>query len=377
MKPRAYLAAADVLRVFCVGFIAWYHFWQISWLDPSFSIGALRVDLQQMLRNGYMLVDTLLLLSGFLLALPYARCSIERAAFPDTLDFYRRRAIRILPSYLAAIFLVFFCRALPAGLYESPALAIGDLAAHLSFAHDWFRILLYRTPLPGVLWTLAVEVQFYLIFPLLARFYVRRPLRVCALLALLGFGFRLLALYNGDLSFWSNRLPMQLDVYAVGMLCAWLLARLETQRFSRRWPFVLMAALCFLCLLQLLWLQPIGSGAQRAQLIRRFPFALFGGGLLLFGSLAPARLQMLCGNRLTRFLAAISYNFYIWHQHLGRRLVDWHIPAYTSELPNQAFEQPWQSRYMLVAFLAALLAGVAGTYLVEKPAARYINKKIG
>lgn len=375
MKNRPYLAAADVLRIFCVFFIAWYHLWQISWLDPSFDIGPVHVDMQQFVRNGYMLVDSLLLLSGFLLALPYARHSAGRGDYPRTLDFYRRRALRILPSYLACILPVFLFRALPGGLYSSPGFALKDLLGHLTFTHDWSRQLLYFTPLNGVLWTLAVEVQFYIFFPLIARFYVRKPLTVCGILALLGCCLRGLALYNGDLSFWGNRLPMQLDVYAVGLFAAWLFARLEHHEFPRRWPFVLLAGLCLLCIFQLLWLQPVGSTATRAQLLRRLPLALLGGGFLLFGSLAPAGLQKAVGNPVTLFLSGISYNFYIWHQYLGRRLVDWHIPAYVSALPNQAYEQPWQSQYMLLAFAAALAAGILGTYLVEKPVARLWQKK--
>jgi len=73
VKRREYLPAADLFRILCIGLIAWYHFWQLSWLDPGFSIGSVYVDLQQMIRNGYLLVDMLLVLSGFLLALPYAR----------------------------------------------------------------------------------------------------------------------------------------------------------------------------------------------------------------------------------------------------------------------------------------------------------------
>lgn len=88
---RAYLPATDVLRVICVGLIAWYHIWQLSWLDPSFDIGAVHADLQQMLRNSYLLVDALLLLSGFLLCLPYARHIAGRGPCPGALDFYRRK----------------------------------------------------------------------------------------------------------------------------------------------------------------------------------------------------------------------------------------------------------------------------------------------
>lgn len=378
MRARNYLPAADVLRVVCIGLIAWYHFWQLSWLDPSFDVGATHINVQQMLRNSYMLVDTLLLLSGFLLALPYARCAVGRGSYPEALSFYKRRAIRILPSYLAAIILPLLLWAIPTGQYDSMEFALKDLFSHLSFTHNLSRDILYRSKLPGVLWTLAVEVQFYVLFPLIGRFYVRRPGLSSSLLGLCGLGFRALAMYNGDLSFWGNQLPVLLDVYAAGMLAAWLYARLETRPFRRRWPMAALAALCFLCMLQILYLQKLGDLAKTMQMLWRLPMALLGGGFLLFGSLAPEALRQAAGNPLTRFLSSISYNFYIWHQFLARRLVEWRIPPYRApENPHMAYEQPWQSQYMLIAFLAAFAAALLGTYLIEKPAAKYFSRARG
>ena len=94
-----YVAAADLLRVICVGLVAWFHIWQQSWLDPGFRLAGVWIDVQRVVRRGYMPVDVMLLLSGFLLYLPVAR----RQTMPDTREFYRRRLWRILPSYLLAV----------------------------------------------------------------------------------------------------------------------------------------------------------------------------------------------------------------------------------------------------------------------------------
>ncbi len=377
VKREGYLPAADLLRVLCIGLIGWYHFWQLSWLDPSFDLFGLHIDMQRMVRNGYMLVDVLLVLSGFLLALPWARCGQGRGARPEAAAFYKRRAVRILPSYLFAVLLVFFAWALPGGHYADAKDALRDLFTHLTFTHNLFRATLYNAQLPGVLWTLAVEAQFYLLFPLLGRLYTRRPALVCGGMTVAALIFRLLAVRSGDLSFWVNQLPLLLDVYAAGMLAAWIYTRLEHAALRCRWPFALLAGLCLCCIFQILYLQIITGGVlvKQMQLAWRLPMALLGALFLLFGSLAPRGLLRAAGNPLTRFLSGISYNFYIWHQFLARRLVDWHIPAYTSTLPNQAYEQPWQSRYMLVCTLTALLAAVIVTYAIEKPAARRLGKR--
>ena len=82
---------------------------------------------------------------------------------------------------------------------------------------------------------------------------------------------------------------------------------------------------------------------------------------------------MLLSNPLTRFLSGISFNFYIWHQFLAVQLKKLRIPPYTGSSPNQEGQQPWQSRYTLCCFAAAIIASVLITYLVEKPCARLIK----
>ena len=68
----SYAAAGDFLRVFCVFMIGWYHIWQQSWLSPTLRLGGLTLDMTAPVRTGYMFVDWMLALSGFLLYLPWA-----------------------------------------------------------------------------------------------------------------------------------------------------------------------------------------------------------------------------------------------------------------------------------------------------------------
>ena len=98
-QRKTYVAAADFLRVFAVGLVACFHIWQQAWFDPNIRIGPLVIDLQGVIRRGYMGVDLMLLLSGFLLYLPVARSG----EMPRTSEFYSKRLRRILPSYLFAV----------------------------------------------------------------------------------------------------------------------------------------------------------------------------------------------------------------------------------------------------------------------------------
>ncbi len=371
---RVYLAAADVLRVVSIGLVGWYHIWQQSWLDPGFYIGKYYVNLQQLVRNGYMMVDVLLVLSGFLLALPYARAKLGLCKRPAAKRFYFDRFWRIVPSYLLAVLLCLFFRAVPQGQYASAGALVKDLLAHLTFTHNFFSDTYFSTPLPGVLWTMAVEVQFYAVFPLIAVFYEDRPALTCLALTLLALCARTWVSSLSDTLMWVNQLPCMLDLFACGMAAAWIYARLSEKelRPALRWSLAALALLALCAIFQILYTQSVGTQEQvrHGQLLRRLPLGVAAGAFLLCGALAPAGLDRALGNPVTRFFAAISYNFYIWHQFLALRLKDWHIPDYSSELPNQAGEQPWQLRYTLLCFLAAGLAGAAATYLWEKPVLR-------
>lgn len=76
-RPNCYkIPELNGLRVLLVFIVSWYHFWQQSWLTPS--IGSYSLD--YLLRAGYMPVDGTILLSGFLLFLPYARAMLLAVA---------------------------------------------------------------------------------------------------------------------------------------------------------------------------------------------------------------------------------------------------------------------------------------------------------
>ena len=376
---KTYLAAADVLRVFAIAFLGWYHIWQQSWLDPSFRIGSIYVNLQQVVRHGYILVDVLLVISGFLLALPYARARLGLGQRPDVKEYYVKRFWRIVPSYALAVLLCLFLWAIPEGQYSSSRFMVKDVLTHLTFTHNLFYDTYFTTPLQIVLWTMGVEVQFYLLFPLIAALYESLPKTTCLTLTLAAIAFRAWVYFRPDTTFWVNQLPGMLDLYACGMAAGYLYVRLSQQELRPGTRRVLAgAALLALCvILQFLYEGVIGDypALRRQQLVLRLPLGLAAGTFLLCGSLSPPVLSRALGNPVTRFLAAISYNFYIWHQFLAVRLKTTHIPAYAAENPNMAGEQPWQTRYTLLCFLAALAAAAAVTYLWERPVNRWGLKR--
>ncbi len=146
----AYLPALDGLRWLMVFSVACFHFWQQSWWSPDIRILGLRIDLTPWLRTGYIWVDGMLLLSGFLLYLPLGQPGMGATPCPG---FYWRRVARI-PSYLFNLLVVYLVIA--GGTLKSTLHAI-RLAGPPDIHPSAVPFSNPATPLNGVLWTPGVE----------------------------------------------------------------------------------------------------------------------------------------------------------------------------------------------------------------------------
>ena len=371
-----YAAAGDLLRVICILMVGWYHIWQQSWLSPALNIGGRFLDLTPYVRAGYMFVDMMLVLSGFLCYLPYADDRPHPAG-----EFYLRRGLRILPSYWLSLLVMLVVGLTDPNRTDVPRLWL-DLLAHLGFVQNLWSFSYTATRMNVVLWTLAVEVQFYLLLPVLGPVFRKRPILTYAAMTAAGLSFMLLwTAPMQDTTLFVNRLPNMLVVYANGMLAAHVYVRLCRLERGRGWialAGLLLAALSVWTAGMILVRQSYASGydaLRLGQLRWRWLFSLCAAAFLLGGSVTFGPVRAAMANPVIRFLSGVSFNFYIWHQWLAVRLKQWRIPPYeAAENPNMAGEMPWQLHYTLLCFFAALAVAILVTYLVEKPAARYGRK---
>ena len=374
---RERLPELDGLRVIMIFIVSWYHIWQQSWLTPY--IGSYSLD--YLLRSGYVWVDGTVLLSSFLLFLPYAKARQEGTPLPDTRAFYYRRARRILPGFYFIILATFLCIALPWDLYRGNGpYMVKDLATHMSFTFPFFYDTYVATPLGAASWTLAIEVQAYALFPLIARGAVKKPGWVLGILAGVCFGFRAWCLWGlSDYTMVVNQLINFLDVYAIGMVAAMVHVRLSG-RTPRKGSAVIWTAVfagCVWGLLRLLRVQAASSGypmIQRNQMVFRPAYAVLFSGMMLSSGRCLRALRWVLGNRVMRFLAGISMNYYLTHQVIIVHMRRIGFPPSESEKPNMVGEQPWQWQYVVCSFVFSFIAAVVVTYCVEKPAAKIIDR---
>lgn len=368
------------VRVILVFLVSWFHIWQQSWLTPY--VG--RYSLDYLVRSGYVPVDGTILLSGFLLFLPYARTMLLGEPMPDAKQFYRRRIMRIVPSYYFVLLLTLFVVALPYGLYASKASMVKDLAAHLTFTHTFFRSTYLGTQIGGVTWTLGIEMQAYLLFPLIARLAMKNTAGTTGFMLAIAWMFRGLCLWSmTSYDMVVNQLPNFLDVYAIGILAAIAYVKLTRlwQRASKPliWEALatVLVVLCVWGLTQALRDQarsPSHDLLQAGQMMRRTLFASLLAVVMVALPFTVLPLRFLMGNRVMGWLGAVSLNYYLVHQTIAVHLKRLGIPASVSVLPNQAGETAWQYPYTWLCFGVSLAVAAAITLLIEKPGAWALGK---
>jgi peptidoglycan/LPS O-acetylase OafA/YrhL len=110
-------------------------------------------------------------------------------------------------------------------------------------------------------------------------------------------------------------------------------------------------------------------------MIYRPLYALLFLGLMGGGIFGIRPLRALLGNRVTRFLAGISMNYYLIHQVIVVHMKRIHFPPSASETPHMAGEQPWQNQFTLLAFGLSLGAAILITYGIEKPCGRLMDRR--
>jgi peptidoglycan/LPS O-acetylase OafA/YrhL len=363
------IATIDGLRGIAIAAVVWFHLWQISW--QSATIPFVNLSLQPIAETGFLGVALFFFISGFVLMLPYAQARLTGTAAPQLRHFAERRFRKIVPSYVLAIALMLL---LGFQTYATFGDGARDVLAHLLFIHDWFAST--NVSIDGVMWSLGVEIQFYVLFPLLVLAFVRRPLLSALALFAVANGWRIWCMLSSHFYYEQRlaQLPGYIDFFAAGMLAAFAYVAIATRRpqlAQRRWVFtalsvaglvtlVLLANDCYGHRFDREWPQLWAVQWRSAVALACLATAL--------GSLFAVRAyQLALANPVLLFLAAISYNLYLWHQPLTRLLVQIHFPPYAGDQHQDA---RWMLAIWFVALPLALGVSTLITYGFEQPLLR-------
>lgn len=278
-------------------------------------------------KGGFLGVSTFFTLSGFLIT-SLLLAEHTRTGSVNLRTFWAHRFRRLLPAALATLALVVLFGAVAADPAQRQRLA-GDLVGSVAYVANWRFVLsgqsyaaMFSAPSPVLhFWSLAIEEQFYLLFPLLA-YGVLKVLRwsragFAAVLAVLLVASLGLTLFGG-LSI--DRIYYGTDTRAaellVGALVAVALAGPRLSSFAngtvRHASRLAIAAPIALVAMVAAWIVTDHSSVW-----------LYHGGfvayaavsaIVLLGALLPTGpLATVLGSRPLRLMGKISYGVYLYH----------------------------------------------------------------
>lgn len=311
--------------------------------------------------GGYVGVDIFFVISGYLIA-TIILTELEAGTF-SIIKFYERRARRILPALFFVIIctLPFAWRWMPPNELEEYAKSMSAVAAFISNFHFWkesgyFAQASELQPLLHT-WSLAVEEQFYMIFPLL-------------LMVLWRFGFKvitailvIMAVLSLGLSEWGSKhfvdanfylIPTRAWELLIGVFVAQFMLKNPNYRHPTRDNIGGLVGIALIIYAMFFFddLTPFPGFYALVPTLGTGLIILFSTGETLVGRILS--LRGLVG------IGLISYSAYLWHQ-----------PIFAfARLRN--FSEPSQLQYAVLSFAAVMMAWASWRY-VERP---FRNKNV-
>jgi len=384
VPPASNFLPVDGLRAISILWIMLTHVvWYRSPLMTPEAAASFLDSAPRWIMAGQFAVDVFFVISGFLIAFMLMREHRAR----DTIDvkrFYARRFLRLMPAYFVA--LAVYC------------LAVGvncDMVwSNIVYVNNFVPI--GRQAMPWA-WSLAIEEQFYLVFPafLLLVFYRiqgrRRRLRFLFLLLGIGVLIRAWAVHHWDIQLpislaigdethrlvtWADQLYIKPHTRFGSLLCGVIAAALHLRgglgRFFDRYRVLAGAALIgALVMAGFLVMAPVHvSTAQwsprTSALFLVFDHYVFSAAVayVLLYSLYPAgpvgrALSRLLSVRVLYPIAQLSYCTYLLHVIVIIRLYALAVSYGLLDLPLGVF--------YVVGPALSLLAGFGLYVLVERP----------
>jgi peptidoglycan/LPS O-acetylase OafA/YrhL len=251
------------------------------------------------LGNGDRGVRLFFTISGFVLGLAFGKQHLLRQKRVDLKKYFLRRVTRLEPPYI--INLVVCALAAFVYYHQSTRYLLAHLGASILYLHN----LVYRTPsaINGVAWSLEVEIQFYILAPIIALlFLIRGPLvrRIVYLALMAAAGVWQVATHMA-----AGLGSLSLAYYVQYFLAGMLLTDLYLIEFSRwgshrAWDWVSLLG----------WPVVFLAGGINAWFHAVLPFLLVPLYIAAFKGVAFRRFF---SNGWIATIGGMCYSIYLWH----------------------------------------------------------------
>lgn len=262
--------------------------------------------------GGFIGVDVFFVISGYLIT-SIILAELEKGTF-SLLTFYERRARRILPAlfFVMVVSIPLAWALLPPDEMKYFSLSLAAVATFSSNILFWRESIYYDLPAAKALahtWSLAVEEQYYLLFPLFMliawQFGKRWIIAILAVAAILSLGAAHWgALYKPNATFHFYLLPTRGWELLIGVFVAFQLSKQEAIRGNQVLSVLGIAMILF----SMLTFDETTPFPSLYALIPTLGVAL----VILFTSPTTFAYRLLSSKILVG-IGLVSYSAYLWH----------------------------------------------------------------
>ena len=342
-----FLPQIDGLRFIAILAVFLFHLGIYGKASASVGPGAGWVDalLGHFIDKGNLGVQLFFAISGFILALPFAAHFLEGRPRVRLGSYYARRLTRLEPPYLINLALIFTLAVLVNGRSASALLpnlfASAGYVSYLTMGHP--------SVINSVAWSLEVEVQFYLLAPLLSLAFCIRPAAFRR--TVIAAGMLAGVLLQQGLGFTEKTLLGNLQYFLAGFfLCDLYLSRWKGSPSTNwRWDLTAFAA----------WVAMAAAHRLGAAWAWTLPMLIL---IAYCGAFRGAIFAKVLGNAWLATIGGMCYTIYLYHYFFislaGRFTAHW--------LPAMPWPLAFLAQFLLIAPVVLVGSGILFV-LFERP----------
>jgi peptidoglycan/LPS O-acetylase OafA/YrhL len=401
--PLKVVPCLDGFRGYALIMVVFYHCW-IAAFSSQLDGGPAR----NLVASFFIAVDMFFVISGFVLFLPTAR----DGKFGSVREYAWRRVARIAPAYYLnligfAVLFPFIAAPGTSGFWVREQLE--SWGVHALFLQrellgsDTHGLYGFGSVIGfgynGPLWSLSIEAVYYVMLPLVAIAFLRRPIVACVLALALGTLWRVGSwhlvpdLLPSDWSAtrkaeatigWAYQYPALMGHLALGMLAGWLYVKVLRSPEGSRLAWLHARASLLQIPAAALFIGSLIYSGHRDNL-KLFTGAYFHylrdviptiafAVLVLVAALSSRRAQFAWSNPVMRWMGDVSYGAYLWHG-MVLWIALWQFDWFPTSAAVGNHVWPFFRNFLFV-FPMALLLGWLSYRFVEQPAIRWMRQRL-
>ena len=353
-----YFSRIDHLRFWAATLVIFHHFrgkltldWTgLDWTGLDWT-GLVTNTIKSWLINGSSGVSLFLFLTGFLFCIisGYGEKKIRYTGF------VYNRILRIFPLLVLMVFIVITVNraaSTPMDIFRILTLQLNTGQSYTGWGHDFYPT--------GPIWTIAVEFQFYLLFPFLALFLCRYGVRYLVILAILmvAIRFNIQTLAGSKSLYWNfyHTIIGRLDQFLIGMIFAVFYHRGYLGFLRSKILAIGVSLFSFVGFMYLFTFQ------KNSIFYTSFSFmleAILWGMVVLSYVIVNINIPKFLDGLLSK-LGEVSFSLYILHLPIGamvNKLLELPVPTTVIE----------SLFYSFLKFIVVILVSLVTFYAIEKP----------